>query len=99
MKKNINKVTGKKIHRKTAWIDKNGKEFKIEDIDNDYLFNICKFMANGGGWSWFLTQKRKDLIFITARERFIEDPDKVTKIIQFDDAADRALLLFDKIEY
>lgn len=99
MKKNINKITGKKIHRKTAWIDRNGKEFKIEDIDDSYLFNICKFMATGGGWSWFLTQKRKDQIFIAARSRFLTDPERVVQIIQFDDAADRALFLLDKIEY
>lgn len=99
MKKNINKVTGKKIHRKTAWIDKNGKEFKIEEIDSDYLFNICKFMANGGGWSWFLTRKRKDLIFIIARDRFADNPDKILQIIKFDEAAERTLMLLDKIEY
>ena len=99
MKKNINKITGKKIHRKTAWIDKKGKEFKIEELNDSYLFNICKFMANGGGWSWFLTQKRKNQIFIAARSRFLTDPERVVQIIQFDDAADRALFLLDKIDY
>ena len=56
-------------------------------------------MANGGGWSWFLTKKRKDLIFIVARDRFADNPDKILQIIKFDDAAERTLLLIDKIEY
>ena len=99
MKKNINKITNKKIHRKTAWIDKNGKEFKIEELNDSYLFNICKFMADGGGWTWFLTNERKDQIFIAARSRFITDPEKVTQIMKLDDAADRALRSVNKIEY
>ena len=74
MKKNINQITGKKIHRETAWIDKNGKEFKIKDIDNNYLFNICKFMASGGGWIWFLTQKRKNLIFSISFTDSVQNP-------------------------
>jgi hypothetical protein len=97
MKKNINQITGKKIHRETAWIDKNGKEFKIKDIDNNYLFNICKFMASGGGWIWFLTQKRKNLIFIEARRRFKNDKNKIVEIIQLDDLSDKTLSFCGKI--
>lgn len=91
MEKEINQFTGGEIAAKTVWVDRKGKELEMSQINDDYLFNICAFMAKGGGWNWFLTPERKEALFMEARRRFHNDKEKAVKVIIYDCESDRAL--------
>lgn len=68
-----NEITGLEVAKDTIWIDKYGKEFTIDEMDNEYVYNVCFFMVTGGGWSWFLTEKNINRFYDAALERFSGD--------------------------
>jgi hypothetical protein len=41
----------------TVWVDINGKEDAIEEIDDRYLLNILKFISRGGGYTCFMSDE------------------------------------------
>jgi hypothetical protein len=97
MEKNINKITGKKIKPETAWINKDGKEFKIQDINDEYLFNICYFMCDGGGYAWFLNLNRMDVLFEEALRRLDKHPEKESLRPLFTNGTTKAIEAFSFI--
>lgn len=54
-----NKITNKCIKPFTFWIDFNGRELMKKDIDDEYLKNICTFVAQGLGYYFFIHNRRR----------------------------------------
>lgn len=38
------------MEKQIVWIDRNRYEYSIDEIDNQYLMNIAKFLLKGGGY-------------------------------------------------
>jgi hypothetical protein len=98
MIKDYNEITNHLISKDTDWIDSQGKEFKLKEINNEYLFNICEFLSNGGGWFFFLTLSRVDKIFEEALRRFSKDPIKIEKIKKYRNTAILTLNFMGKLD-
>lgn len=54
-----NKITNKCIKPFTFWVDFNGCELMKKDIDDEYLKNICIFVAQGLGYYFFIHNRRR----------------------------------------
>lgn len=52
-----------------AWIDKEGKEYRMRDIQDSHLLNILRFVCRGKGHSWFLTESKIRSLFEEADRR------------------------------
>ena len=55
-----------------VWEDINGNFYAIDDIDNRYLFNILRFISNGGGYVDFLDDDKIAKLFNEANKRKIK---------------------------
>lgn len=63
------------------WVDGFGNELKKEEIDNRWLYNILRFLVNGGGYVDFLDEDKIREIFKEAKARGIKHNFKVKDAI------------------
>jgi hypothetical protein len=52
-----------------VWIDEQGREYTMDEIDNKYLINILGFICRGGGYEINLTAENIINLFIESYER------------------------------
>lgn len=63
-----------------VWKDAKGILYRLEDINDTYLYNILRFMSNGGGYAFFLDKSKIRKLFNEAERRGIEHNFKCKKV-------------------
>lgn len=64
-----------------AWMDINRKSYYMEQISDEYLLNIIKFVSKGGGYLNFLTEKKIRNLFREADIRGLKHECSLSKAI------------------
>ena len=69
------------MRKDKVWCDINGNEYTLEEIDNKYLFNILRFISNGGGYVDFLDDSKIEKLYNEANRRKINHKFKLEDLI------------------
>ena len=64
-----------------VWCDINKNEYELKDIDDRYLFNILRFISNGGGYTEFLDDTKIEKLFNEAKKRNIKHNFTIEQLI------------------
>lgn len=67
--------------RETVWVDINGKEYSIEEINDRYLLNILKFISRGGGYTYFMSDEMITKLYKEANRRKLKHSLKLKDLI------------------
>lgn len=60
------------MEKNYVWQDINYRKYKLQEIDDRYLYNILKFISNGGGNIEFLDDAKIETLFNEAQKRKIK---------------------------
>ncbi|MEN9082025.1 hypothetical protein ABE320_17130 [Bacillus velezensis] len=77
------------------WIDKNYNTYTVDQISDQYLKNILRFLCNGGGYHSYLDEGKITRLFTEATSRKIKHSFKLEDAIQ----AYRDEELFEHLRY
>lgn len=67
-----------------AWIDVYGRKYTMDEISDEHLLNIVKFVSNGGGHPHFMTEEVIRNLFIEVDRRgFRHHPYRLDKALQY----------------
>lgn len=72
-----------------AWVDRDYKYYRMDEISDRYLLNILKFLCRGGGYLSFLSQERIVNLFRESDRRGLNH--------EYD--LSHAIMLYDAREY
>lgn len=66
---------------KFAWIDAHGIEYRMDDIDNEYLINILGFVCRGGGYAHVVTVENVINLFRESYKRGLNHSNSLSDAI------------------
>jgi hypothetical protein len=86
------------MENEIAWIDRNYKEYSMDEILDSHLLNILRFMCKGGGYSYFLTTEKIINLFDEANKRNLKHSNKLIDALESRDLKDlmEEIKIFDE---
>ena len=76
-----NLITGRFMRPFTFWINEAGRELKAREMDDNYIKNLCFFIAQGRGY-WFFIHNRRRIrrIYLEALKRKVRPDEEIQNL-------------------